>query len=130
VARYEKELGRPAPEGFGRVRVHDLRHTFGRRLRAAGVSLEDRQDLPGAQERADHHPLQCDGNRGPSVALADIYLIIAHYLYHTAEIDSYLSAALADEPIQQELLSPTLPTRATKTSLRRTVGAFRSLANE
>jgi integrase len=29
------------------VRVHDLRHTFGRRLRAAGVSLEDRQDLLG-----------------------------------------------------------------------------------
>ncbi len=29
------------------VRVHDLKHTFGRRLRAAGVSLEDRQDLLG-----------------------------------------------------------------------------------
>jgi integrase len=29
------------------VRVHDLRHTFGRRLRAAGVSYEDRQDLLG-----------------------------------------------------------------------------------
>ncbi len=28
-------------------RVHDLRHTFGRRLRAAGVSYEDRQDLLG-----------------------------------------------------------------------------------
>jgi len=28
-------------------RVHDLRHTFGRRLRAAGVSLEDREDLLG-----------------------------------------------------------------------------------
>ena len=29
------------------IRVHDLRHTFGRRLRAAGVSYEDRQDLLG-----------------------------------------------------------------------------------
>lgn len=29
------------------VRVHDLKHTFGRRLRAAGVSFEDRQDLLG-----------------------------------------------------------------------------------
>jgi integrase len=29
------------------ARVHDLKHTFGRRLRAAGVSLEDRQDLLG-----------------------------------------------------------------------------------
>jgi integrase len=29
------------------VRVHDLKRTFGRRLRAAGVSFEDRQDLLG-----------------------------------------------------------------------------------
>jgi integrase len=29
------------------VRVHDLKHTFGRRLRAAGVSFGDRQDLLG-----------------------------------------------------------------------------------
>ena len=35
-----------------RVRVHDM-HTFGRGLRAIGVSFEDRQDLPGAQELAD-----------------------------------------------------------------------------
>ena len=27
--------------------MHDLRHTFGHRLRAAGVSFEDRQDLLG-----------------------------------------------------------------------------------
>ncbi|MCP4473201.1 MAG: site-specific integrase [Gammaproteobacteria bacterium] len=33
--------------GLDDVRVHDLRHTFGRRLRAAGVSFEDRQDLLG-----------------------------------------------------------------------------------
>lgn len=44
---YEKALARPCPEGFARVRVHDLKHTFGRRLRAAGVSFEDRQDLLG-----------------------------------------------------------------------------------
>lgn len=29
------------------ARVHDLKHSFGRRLRAAGVSFEDRQDLLG-----------------------------------------------------------------------------------
>src|SRR4029079_18389518 len=29
------------------VRMHDLKHTFGRRLRAAGGSFEDRQDLLG-----------------------------------------------------------------------------------
>jgi integrase len=39
--------GEPAPESFRKVRVHDLKHTFGRRLRAAGVSFEDRQDLLG-----------------------------------------------------------------------------------
>jgi integrase len=33
--------------GLEKVRVHDLKHTFGRRLRAAGVSFEDRQDLLG-----------------------------------------------------------------------------------
>lgn len=33
--------------GIHNVRVHDLKHTFGRRLRAAGVSYEDRQDLLG-----------------------------------------------------------------------------------
>lgn len=33
--------------GVPEVRVHDLKHTFGRRLRAAGVSFEDRQDLLG-----------------------------------------------------------------------------------
>ncbi len=33
--------------GLSNVRVHDLKHTFGRRLRAADVSFEDRQDLLG-----------------------------------------------------------------------------------
>ncbi len=33
--------------GLNQVRVHDLKHTFGRRLRAVGVSFEDRQDLLG-----------------------------------------------------------------------------------
>ncbi len=33
--------------GLEHARVHDLKHTFGRRLRAAGVSFEDRQDLLG-----------------------------------------------------------------------------------
>ena len=43
-----KELhGEEPSPGFRRVRVHDLKHTFGRRLRAAGVSFEDRQDLLG-----------------------------------------------------------------------------------
>ena len=33
--------------GLPQVRVHDLRHSFGHRLRGAGVSFEDRQDLLG-----------------------------------------------------------------------------------
>jgi len=33
--------------GLPNVRVHDLRHTLGHRLRAAGVTFEDRQDLLG-----------------------------------------------------------------------------------
>ena len=47
AARYLEELGRPCPEGFRRIRVHDLKHTFGYRLRAAGVSFEDRKTLLG-----------------------------------------------------------------------------------
>ena len=41
---WKKARGRA---GLLQVRVHDLKHTFGRRLRAAGVSFEDRQDLLG-----------------------------------------------------------------------------------
>lgn len=33
------------------VRVHDLKHTFDRRLRTSGVSFEDRQDLLGHKSR-------------------------------------------------------------------------------
>jgi integrase len=33
--------------GYAKVRVHDLKYTFGRRLRAAGVSLETRKVLVG-----------------------------------------------------------------------------------
>ena len=44
---WKERHGEAAPAGFQRVRVHDLKHTFGRRLRAAGVGFEDRQDLLG-----------------------------------------------------------------------------------
>lgn len=42
----EKNL-RPAHPGFLSIRVHDLKHSFGRRLRAANVSEEDRKVLLG-----------------------------------------------------------------------------------
>lgn len=45
--KWKERTGNEAADGFRRVRVHDLKHTFGRRLRAAGVSFEDRQDLLG-----------------------------------------------------------------------------------
>jgi integrase len=45
--RWQEQHVEPAPQGFRNVRVHDLKYTFGRRLRAAGVSFEDRQDLLG-----------------------------------------------------------------------------------
>lgn len=44
---YPARLGSVAPSGFENLRVHDLRHTFGRRMRSVGVTLEDRQDLLG-----------------------------------------------------------------------------------
>jgi integrase len=45
--KYAEKFGRPAPWGFEHVRVHDLKHTFGRRLRAAGVGAETRKALLG-----------------------------------------------------------------------------------
>ena len=36
---YEREIGGACPKGFQRVRVHDLKHTFGRRLRSVGCPL-------------------------------------------------------------------------------------------
>lgn len=52
AAAYEKEIGGKCPWGFANLRVHDLRHTFGRRLRAAGVSEEDRKDLLGHRSQS------------------------------------------------------------------------------
>jgi integrase len=45
--RFQEQFLRPAPAGFSSIRVHDLKHTFGRRLRAAGVTEEDRKALLG-----------------------------------------------------------------------------------
>lgn len=45
--RYQDELKRPCAFGFRSVRVHDLKHTLGHRLRVAGVGFEDRKVLLG-----------------------------------------------------------------------------------
>lgn len=45
--KWKEEYKTNPNNGFACVRVHDLKHTFGRRLKAAGVSFEDRQVLLG-----------------------------------------------------------------------------------
>lgn len=45
--KYPDVLGAECPKGFKTLHIHDLRHTFGRRLRAAGVSKETRSLLLG-----------------------------------------------------------------------------------
>ncbi len=45
--RYEEEMKDTTPWGYRNLRVHDLRHTVGRRLRAAGVNRETRAALLG-----------------------------------------------------------------------------------
>ena len=50
--RYACEFGRACPSGFRSVRVHDLKHTFGHRMRVAGVGFEDRKLL--LSHKSDH----------------------------------------------------------------------------
>jgi hypothetical protein len=51
-SRYPTEMGRPAPEGFRPVRVHDPKHTWGRPFRAggAGVRGSSRRGRPGSHK--------------------------------------------------------------------------------
>jgi len=44
---YRERFAKDAPWGFAHLRIHDLKHTFGRRLRAARVPFETRQVLLG-----------------------------------------------------------------------------------
>jgi integrase len=47
AAKWKEKHGANSHPGYEHLRVHDMKHTFGRRLRAAGVSFEDRQILLG-----------------------------------------------------------------------------------
>lgn len=47
VEKWREKYRKDPAEGFANIRVHDLKHTFGRRLRAADVPFEDRQALLG-----------------------------------------------------------------------------------
>jgi len=46
----------------------------------------------------------------PSVPLADVYLIIAHYLHHTAEFDAYLSGQKAEAAVLRQSTEQRYPT--------------------
>ncbi|WP_150818125.1 tyrosine-type recombinase/integrase, partial [Pseudomonas fluorescens] len=45
--KWQEKYLRPAHDSVARIRNHDLKHTFGRRIRAAGVTEEDRKALLG-----------------------------------------------------------------------------------
>ncbi|RWU21258.1 integrase [Pseudomonas alkylphenolica] len=47
AAKWEEKHQSQAHPGFRSIRVHDLKHSFGRRLRAAGITEEDRKALLG-----------------------------------------------------------------------------------
>lgn len=81
------------------VRPHDLKHTFGRRLRAAGVSFEDRQDLLGHRSGritthysvAEIHNLidaankACDGHSSTPVTLLKVCSVTPLKMANTEE---------------------------------------------
>lgn len=50
--RFEMETETKANAGLTNLRVHDLKHTFGHRLRAAGIVEEDRKTLLGHKSRS------------------------------------------------------------------------------
>lgn len=80
---YAEATNNSVPWGFAHLRVHDLKHTFGRRLRAAGVSLETRKVLlghtngditthysgPELQELIDAANLVCDPHKSPTLTI-------------------------------------------------------------
>ena len=47
AAKFKDTFEIECPDGFANIRVHDLKYTFGRRLRAAGVPMETRKALLG-----------------------------------------------------------------------------------
>jgi integrase len=51
AAKWQQLKGEPAPSGYANVRAHDLKHTFGHRLEAAGVAFGDCQVLLGHKPR-------------------------------------------------------------------------------
>ena len=66
--------------GLPQVRVHDLKHNFGRRLRAAGVSFEDRQDLLGHKStRITTHCSAAELTSLIEAAIKSVWGTVSHY---------------------------------------------------
>ena len=63
-----------APVGFATLHFHDLRHTVGRRLRAAGVSNETRADILGHR----NGNMTTDYSQAELTELFDALQLIAH----------------------------------------------------
>ena len=55
------QFNRPSPAGFRSIRVHDLKHTYGHRLRAAEVGFENRKLLLG--HKSNQVTTHCPGTR-------------------------------------------------------------------
>ena len=73
--RVRKEVGLPL------VRVHDLKHTFGHRLRAAGVPL-DQKGVARPPERRHHHSLLRPGTGGTGGGgKPGLQFKVRHWLY-------------------------------------------------
>ena len=84
---------------LSQVRVHDLKHTFGRRLRAANVSYEDRQDLLG-------HKSQRVTTHYSSAELANLIAAVNSIEMHTGSAS--VRSKIFDNAYQQTLSSASI----------------------
>jgi hypothetical protein len=111
--RYPREMGRPCPKGFASIRVHDLKHSFGHRLRGAGVSFEDRKVLLGhkTQDVTTHY------------SAAEIGMLIAA-TERVCDLAERASPAIAvvRSRNQQERIGQRTPIAAVRKSLANVVG--------
>ena len=53
--RHAKEIGRPCPNAFQSLQVHDLKQSFGHRLRATGIGFEELKVLGHKSDHVTTH---------------------------------------------------------------------------
>ena len=63
--RFASEFGRSCPKGFQSIRVHDLKHTYGHRLRAGGTQKSCTDDRGGSGEAASALPAHLAAETAP-----------------------------------------------------------------